>query len=60
MCDRVLLVLKAHLLTMSHVLGSCVETNALRMDRRFSTLPFTDIRALYGPDQTVAMFVRGG
>jgi hypothetical protein len=28
------------------VLGSCVATNAFRMDPRFSALPFTDIRAL--------------
>ncbi len=28
-----------------HVLGSCVATNAIRMDPRFSALLFTDIRA---------------
>jgi Reverse transcriptase (RNA-dependent DNA polymerase) len=43
----------------SHVLGSCVATNALRMDPRFSALPFTDIRALmsHRDSQTVALFV---
>ncbi len=42
-----------------HVLGSCVATNALRMDPRFSALPFTDIRALMSRRdcQTVALFV---
>jgi hypothetical protein len=42
-----------------HVLGSCVATNALRMDPRFSALPFTDIRALMSRRdiQTMALFV---
>jgi hypothetical protein len=43
----------------SHVLGSCVATNALLMDPRFSALPFTDIRALMScrDSHTVALFV---
>jgi hypothetical protein len=43
----------------SHALGSCVAANALRMDPRFSALPFTDIRDLMsrGDSRTVALFV---